>query len=365
MNNKRKLGYAVTLFLLCAQLPQGFIFSKEKMKSILEPSTKVFYLPPSVYTSSLFKELNKTKEQSYALSSACVEFNPNIKQVTISFPWINQKHTLQILPLSEDITLKKIDLKLNKNPAIVSVFDNGDVSVGLYQISNYGVYRFSLHKEGIATQDSLDNCSKAPVEVNRICKESPDEKFTYIVPINGLNLKEKPSMNSKTLDIIPYNEKIPYNATDVVYPTDSNEDMSSWLKIKWKSNLGFISTFSLSNHPICYSDSLKLKDLHEYLSTKSIIIYDIGAMSIFNELSKDGIQQSCSFKMDGYGGCTVRSYVIQDNKVIFEYETDNKDYQSGINRCEVTKEEFLRYSPFRKSWISPILCISKDNTKDP
>ncbi|TGK26944.1 hypothetical protein [Leptospira stimsonii] len=320
---------------------------------------QVFYLPPSIYTIRLFNELNNNKDLKIPISATCIEYDLFNKYANISFPWIKRKFRLEILPISKDTTRIKIDLTKNKTPLAVSIFDNGDVSVGLYQISSYGVERFSIFKEGIKFNGDFEACSAPPIEVYEGCKVETNEKFAYITAISGLRLREKPNSNAKALALIPYNEKINFDSADIVYPIDPEGNSSSWLNYKWKEYSGYIPMDFLSNSPICYPESAKLQELHDILTKKSVVIYQTKGIALFNELTINGISQRCEFNMDGYGSCTVKSYVVKDNSVIFEIESSNKDIIPGIWQCEVSHEEFFRYSPFRTNFITPRFCNNK------
>ncbi|WP_258101488.1 SH3 domain-containing protein [Marinoscillum pacificum] len=84
----------------------------------------------------------------------------------------------------------------------------------------------------------LDTVAQQPIK---------PEKLYRVIPVNGLNLREQPSLNSRVLVSVPFSEEI---STTEVVGSDTIIDGSKghWIKAKYKNHSGYVFSGFIENY---------------------------------------------------------------------------------------------------------------------
>lgn len=128
-----------------------------------------------------------------------------------------------------------------------------------------------------------------------------------VVAENGLRLREKGDVLSKTIDLIPFGEKVVIVEVDAKEQTIDNVK-GSWCKIKWKGRAGWVFSGYLSDR-LVYNKSLI------YGKYEQIYEYEKPILHLKNDSTFIMSINYCQGMIEIKG-----TYQILDNKIILQFE---------------------------------------------
>ncbi len=188
------------------------------------------------------------------------------------------------------------------------------------------------------------------------CKQSTDPNnsskliFKYISSENGLILREKPSINSKKLFVIPYKDKInvisttniPLSLHDNILNTTIN---GNWVKVEYKQLSGYVFDGYLSETIPTYSDNISifvkrpiLNKFFKYNNSKellNIIILELGQPNSIKESDTNYLNNNAIDKLVSleYGKNDINLYKNTNNNTfhLFSYLFLNNDIPLNLN----------------------------------
>lgn len=112
------------------------------------------------------------------------------------------------------------------------------------------------------------------------------ENFYYITPLSGLKMREKPSINSKTLLILPYKANIKVleiGKTDLI-----NGKSNKWYRISFYNDTGWIfGEYIKSTVPISYYHKYAYKSEDNNSARIFFILFNDNTFSIYYHFLED------------------------------------------------------------------------------
>lgn len=186
--------------------------------------------------------------------------------------------------------------------------------------------------------------------VNVSCSKGKDgtkqANFVYVNAVSGLNLREKPSKDSKSITLIPFQEHVDIMCKNKDFVTiDTITDV--WVKIKWKNNEGWVFNGYLakSEDAIPTGESTHINSLSgTYTDNKIYIKFINDAECIIGYDDCERIRES------------TYQYIIQDG--VISIYSNPKD---PLYELQIIDEESLHFTKGFKDVscgidTQPVLC---------